>query len=192
METETRASSRWFDPPTRWAAFIGFFGMLVAAGVTVVDALMRGLFSAPFYGWADMNQLVYAIVIVACFPAGLLQGHNITIRFLGSGLGQRATFWLEAFGALLTLIFFVLIAWQFVVLTVELHDTGDTTMTVKYVTWPWWSVATLIIAICVPIQAVVFYGQALRALAGGGAGGFVPQDLDDDEPLESHSMTDAA
>ena len=103
METEPLASSLWFDPPTRWIAFLGFFGLLIAAAITVTDALLRGLFSAPLYDWADLNQLVYAIVIVACFPAGLLQGHNITIRFLGSALGTRATYWLEVFGALLTL-----------------------------------------------------------------------------------------
>ena len=31
-----------------------------------------------------------AVIIATCFPAGLIQGRNITIRFLGRGLGQRA------------------------------------------------------------------------------------------------------
>ncbi len=190
METEPLASSHWFDPPTRWIAFLGFFGLLIAAAITVTDALMRGLFSAPLYDWADLSQLVYAIVIVCCFPAGLLQGHNITIRFLGSALGTRATNWLEVFGALLTLIFFVFVAWQFVVMTVELRQSNDTTMTVKYITWPWWTMATLIIIVCVPIQAVVLYGQLHRAVTGSGPGGFVAPDLDD-EVLGEHRVTDA-
>ncbi|TDI59635.1 MAG: TRAP transporter small permease [Alphaproteobacteria bacterium] len=190
MATKPLASSRWFDPPTRWIAFLGFFGLLIAAAITVTDALLRSLFSAPLYDWADLNQLVYAIVIVACFPAGLLQGHNITIRFLGSALGTRATNWLEAFGALLTLIFFAFIAWQFVDLTIELQQTNDTTMTVKFITWPWWTVATLIIFLCVPIQAVVLYGQLHRAVTGSGPGGFVAPDLADEE-LDEHRVTDA-
>lgn len=190
MKTEPLASSLWFDPPTRWFAFLGFFALLVASAVTVVDAMMRGLFSAPLYDWADLSQLVYAIVIVSCFPAGLLQGHNITIRFLGSALGRSAANWLEAFGALLTLIFFVFVAWQFVVMTIELRQSNDTTMTVQYITWPWWSVATLFIIVCVPIQAVVLYGQLHRAVTGSGPGGFVEPDLDDafDEPR----VTDAS
>ena len=190
METEPLASSHWFDPPTRWIAFLGFFGLLIAAAITVTDALLRGLFSAPLYDWADLKQLVYAIVIVACFPAGLLQGHNITIRFLGSALGTRATNWLEALGALLTLIFFAFIAWQFVVLTIELQQTNDTTMTVLYITWPWWTVATLIILLCVPIQAIILYGQTLRAVTGKGPGGFVVVDYDD-IGHEEYSTTDA-
>jgi TRAP-type mannitol/chloroaromatic compound transport system permease small subunit len=181
MATKTLASSRWFDPSTRWAAFLGFFLLLISAAVTVTDALMRGFLNAPLHGWADMSQLVYAIVIVACFPAGLLQGHNITIRFLGSGLGARATYWLEVFGALMTLFFFVLVAWQFVVMTDDLRTTHDSTMTIKIITWPWWTVATLIIMVCVPIQAVVTWGQLRRAVTGEGPGGFVPQEFDDDE-----------
>ena len=188
METEPLSPSRWFDPPTRWAAFVGFFALLVAAAITVTDALMRGLLSDPLYGWADMSELVYAIVIVACFPAGLLQGHNITIRFLGSALGRRVTDWLEAFGAALTLIFFLFMAWQFVVLTTELRADNDTTMTVEYLTWPWWAVSTMIVSVCVPIQAVVCYGQLVRALTGAGPGGFVAPDVDD--PLKDFELAD--
>ncbi len=188
MGIEALATSRWFDPLTRWAAFGGFFALLVAAGITVVDALMRGLLSDPLYGWADMSELVYAVVIVACFPAGLLQGHNISIRFLGSALGRRATDWFETFGAVLTLVFFLFIAWQFVVLTTELHADNDTTMTVEYLTWPWWAASTLIIIMCVPIQAVVCYGQFLRALTGAGPGGFVEPDVDD--PLAEFDQAD--
>ncbi len=190
METEPLSPSRWFDPPTRWVAFFGFFALLVAAAVTVTDALMRGLLSDPLYGWADMSELVYAIVIVACFPAGLLQGHNITIRFLGSAFGRRATNWLDAFGAALTLVFFLFMAWQFVVLTTELRADNDTTMTVEYLTWPWWAASTMIIIGCVPIQAVVCYGQLVRALTGAGPGGFVTPDVED--PLEGIETVDAA
>ena len=188
METEALAISRWFDPLTRWTAFVSFLAMLIAAAVTVVDALMRGLLSDPLDGWADMSELVYAIVIVACFPAGLLQGHNITIRFLGSALGRRVTDWLEVFGAALTLVFFVFVAWQFVVLTSELRDGNDTTMTVKYLTWPWWAVSTMIIIGCVLIQSVVCYGQWTRALTGAGPGGFVAPDVED--PLEGIEQRD--
>ena len=173
MSTETFSPSRRLDPWTRWAAFIGLFFLLLAAAVTVADVLMRWLFNAPIDGWDDLSHLVIAVVIVSCFPAGLLQGHNITIRFLGAACGRRASNWLEMFGALLTLIFFFFVAWQFVVMTVDLHETNDTTMTVNIITWPWWTVATLVVIFCVPVQAVVFYGHVVRARAGDGPGGLV-------------------
>ena len=190
MESTSLASSRWFDPLTRWAAFAGFFALLGAAAITVTDALMRWLFDAPFYGWFDLSSLVYAVVIAACFPAGLLQGHNVTIRFLGIALGDRARYWLENSGAPLTPGFFVFIAWQFVVMPADLRATNDTTMTVGYITWPWWTAAPLIIITCVPVQAVVLWGQFLRAISGQGPGGFVASDVDD-EPLEGYGPTEA-
>ena len=173
MPIGSRAGGRRLNPWAHWVAVIGFLGLLVAAFVTVLDALLRKLFSQPIEIWDDMTALVYSVVIVAAFPAGLLQGHNITIRFLGAGLGNRPTYWLELLGALLTFLFIAGIAWQFVVLVFEYRANNDTTMTAEILTWPWWTLATFIILFCVPVQAVVLHGHFKRAVDGGGAGGTI-------------------
>ncbi len=170
---KTAELSRALDPWTKWAAFIGFLLLIGAAAATLMDVLMRWLLNMPIEGWDDLSHLVFAIVIVACFPAGLLQGHNITIRFLGAGLGRRPSQWLEWFGALLTFIFFSFVAWQFVVLTFELHASGDTTMTAELITWPWWTIATGLVLFCIPVQAVVLIGHTRRALSGDEPGGAI-------------------
>lgn len=173
MSIGSRAASEKLNPWANWIAVIGFLGLLVASVITLLDVVMRFLFSQPIEGWDDMSELVFAIAIVAAFPAGLLQGHNITIRFLGAGLGTRPTYWLELFGALLTFLFIAGIAWQFVVLVFEYRANGDTTMTAEILTWPWWTVAMLVVAFCVPIQAVVLHGHFKRAVEGGGPGGTI-------------------
>ena len=173
MPIGARAASRRLNPWAHWVAVIGFLGLLVAAFVTVLDALLRKLFSQPIEIWDDMTALVYSVVIVAAFPAGLLQGHNITIRFLGKGLGNRPTYWLELNGALFTFAFMLGMAWQFWVLVGEYRAINDTTMIAEIVTWPWWTVVALIVLFCVPIQAVVLYGHIKRAVDGGGPGGTV-------------------
>jgi TRAP-type mannitol/chloroaromatic compound transport system permease small subunit len=173
MSLGSRAASRRLNPWARWIAVVGFLGMLVAAFITVLDALLRKLANQPIEAWDDMTQLVFAVAIVAAFPAGLLQGHNITIRFLGAGLGNRASHWLELFGAFLTFAFIAGVAWQFVVLVGQLQANNDTTMTAEILTWPWWAVATVIMLFCVPIQAVVLYGNFRRAADGGGPGGTI-------------------
>ncbi len=89
MSIGSRAASRRLNPWAHWVAVIGFLGLLVASVITLADVAMRFLFSLPIHGWDDLTELVFAIAIVAAFPAGLLQGHNITIRFLGAGLGDR-------------------------------------------------------------------------------------------------------
>ncbi len=173
MSMDSRPASRRLNPGAHWVAVVGFLGLLVAAFITVLDALLRKLFSKPIEGWDDLTALVFAIVIVAAFPAGLLQGHNITIRFLGAGLGNRSTHWLEVLGALFTVAFISAMAWQFVVLVSELRANNDTTMTAEILTWPWWVVTTAIVLFCVPIQAIVMYGHFRRAIEGGGPGGTV-------------------
>jgi TRAP-type C4-dicarboxylate transport system permease small subunit len=168
--------SRRLDPWTKWGAFLGFLLLIGAAVATLLDVVLRWMFNTPIEGWDDLSRLVFAIVIVACFPAGLLQGHNITIRFLGAGLGRRPAQWLEWFGAAMTLIFFGLMAWQFVVLTVDLRASGDTTMTAQIITWPWWTLATVLVLFCVPVQAIVLIGHSRRAVTGDEPGGTVEPD----------------
>lgn len=170
---EPRELSRRFDAPTRWCAFLGFGALLVVAGLTVIDVLMRWLFLTPIEAIDDLSRLALAVIIVACFPAGLLQGRNIVIRFLGSGLGRRPNHWLEAFGALLTFFFFCMFAWQFVVMTIDDFASNNTTMTVEAPTWPWWVVATILVICCVPVQAAVLAGEYRRAVTGEEPGGTI-------------------
>jgi TRAP-type C4-dicarboxylate transport system permease small subunit len=165
--------SRRFGPWVRWIAFLGFLFLLLIAVAIVLDVLLRWLFDAPIEWVDDLSQLAFAVAIAACFPAGLLQGHNIAIRFLGKGVGRRGAHWLEFFGALLTLIFFAFVAWQFVVLVIESYGSGDTTMTVQAVTWPWWLVTAVIVIFCVPVQVAVFLGHGRRAVSGEEPGGTV-------------------
>lgn len=173
---DARPLSRRFDAVTRWTAFLGLFALLIVAFATVADVLMRWLFQSPIEGLDDLSHLAFAVVIVACFPAGLLQGHNITIRFLGSAFGRAGTHWLEVLGALLTLVFFSMIAWQCVVYTIDARSSGDTTMTVELITWPWWLFATAVLILCVPVQVAVLSGHWRRAVTGQEPGGNVEAD----------------
>ena len=162
--------------PVRRIALIGCAGLIVIAVLTVLDVLLRWLFGLPIDGVDDLTQLALAVIIAAAVPAGLLQGHNVTIRFLGKGLGERPAYWLEAFGSLLSLIFFVLLFWQFVVLVIEHKTTNYTTMTAQFVTWPWWAVASVLVFTCLPVQVIVLLGDIRRAVRGGGPGGTVQSD----------------
>ncbi len=151
----------WCDHLTRGTAFIGFIGLIAVAGITVVDVLLRWLFDAPIDGVDDISRLAFAVIIASCFPAVLFQGRNITIRFVGSWLGPTATRWLNAFGDLLTASFFMILAWQFVILAWDAAASGDRTMIIKTVTWPWWTITTAVVVACVVVQFFVV-GRTLR------------------------------
>lgn len=154
------------DHVTRWVALIGLIGLLGITLVIVADVILRGLFNRPIEGLEDIAKFTFAIVVASCFPAGLIQGHNVAIRFLGKGLGDKPTTWLETFAAFCTLVFFLLLAWQFAVFTLDEMAHNRYTQTLQLPTPPFWWVVTGIIAITVPIQLVVLALWIKRTLKG--------------------------
>jgi len=155
----------FLDQLSRWVAFVGLIGLLIVALVTMADVLLRWLFSAPIEGLEDINKLVFAIVCASCFPAGLVQGHNVTVRLMGALIGRRGQ-WLESFGAVLTLLFFLFLASQVFAFAWDEAKHGRYTQTLELATAPWWFVVAVILAICVPIQIVAALMRLTAAAAG--------------------------
>lgn len=151
-------SKRW----TRLLALVGLLGLLAQSIVTVVDILLRALFSAPLHGLSDLYELVVIFMVAASFPASLAGRHQITIRFLGKAVPWRAREALELFGHVLTLLVFVAMGWQLVVHTVSLFETGQTTWLLGIPMGPSWAVATALIVLCTPVQAGVVAIQLRR------------------------------
>lgn len=159
------------DRHTRRIAFIGLVGLLLVAIATMTDVLLRFLFNSPIEGYEDVSQLAFAIIIAACFPAGLVQGRNITIRFLGKGLGPRAALWLEALGAVVTFAFFIMVVWQIAAFAYDEMANDRYTQTLEMLTAPWWWVVTAIMIMCVPVQFVISMVAVARAVTGRAAPG---------------------
>lgn len=156
----------WLDRLTRRVAFIGLIGLLVVAVATMGDVLLRWLFNAPIEGYEDVTELLFGIIIAACFPAVLLQQGNITIRFLGKALGTRATLWLEALGTVVTFIFFAVVAWQIGAFALDETVNSRFTQTLEIPTGPWWWAVTALLAMCVPVQFTVATVAVTRAITG--------------------------
>jgi TRAP-type C4-dicarboxylate transport system permease small subunit len=153
----------------RWTRAIALFGLaalLVVSGATMLDVALRWLLNRPIKGLIDITELAVAIVLAACLPVVVAQRQNITIRFLGRGLGPRATRWLDAFGSAVLFVFVTLIAWQLAVYTVELAQSNRTTWLLRIPVTPYWAVATAICALCVPVQAVATVADVARAIVG--------------------------
>jgi hypothetical protein len=161
-------SWRGLDLGTRWIATLGFGGLCVIALMTTWDGLARYLMWPRVSGHADFVDVVLAIVIATCFPAGLLHRNNITIRFLGSIGGARVGGVLEIFGALVTLGFFALLSWQVWQFVIELKTSGRTSGTIEMALWPWWWSTASLLSLSVPVQAFVLW-RCITAAWGGRA-----------------------
>ena len=153
---------RW----TRAIAVAGFLGLLLVALGTTVDVLLRWIANAPIKGLNDINGLVVAIVIASCLPLVIAERQNISIRFLGDALGAKPSSWLEALGSAALLAFVGLVGWQLVLHTMGMAESGRTTWHLRIPVTPWWSVATAIVLLCVPAQAIAFAADVARAIEG--------------------------
>ena len=160
----------WLDRPESRGEFVArlcaLFGMLALVAfvlMTILDVMMRWLFNSPINGVADTAPLIVAIVAAAFFPLSLAGRHHVSIGFLGSLLGPRATVWLVAFASLVTWVFFILLAWQIVRYTIELRQLGQTTWVVQMPIAPWWVVVSVFMVVCVAVQVSVVIAAFSRA-----------------------------
>ena len=160
----TQASK--LDWVTRNVALVGFCGLMVMALLITWDGFARYLGAPRISGFSDYGEVVFPIVIASCFPAGLLRQTNVTVRVFGTAGGFRLNAALELFGAIITLVFFGLLVWQFVLLAGQYSAGGRTTRTIGLLLAPWFYITVAIMAICIPVQAFVAYSW-LRALICG-------------------------
>lgn len=166
--TQAMTTATTLDRLTRNVALVGFCGLVVMALLITWDGFARYLGAPRISGFSDYGEVVFPIVIASCFPAGLLRQTNVTVRVFGTLGGPRVNAALELFGALVTLAFFGILVWQFVLLAGQYADGGRTTRTIGLPLAPWFYVTVTIMAICIPVQVFVAWSWA-RALARGNA-----------------------
>lgn len=147
-----------------WVAVIGFAGLVGISFLIFYDGSARYAGLPRVFGFSDYGEAIYPIVIATCFPAALLRGTNVSVTMLGTALGRRAGAWLEAFAAIVTLVFFAILVWQFVKFTGSLG--GRTSRTGVLTLQPFWWVATAITALCLPVQLWVTAVRIRCAITG--------------------------
>jgi len=140
---------------SRIIALIGLAGLLVLSGAIVLDVLLRWTFNSPITGIRDTNTLFMSIIISSSFPLCITERNNITIRFIGNALGPRAREFLDAFGNGVTLLFFTALSWQLWRFANQVATDHETTWVLNWPVAPWWRIVSLLIIICIPVQAVV-------------------------------------
>jgi TRAP-type C4-dicarboxylate transport system permease small subunit len=151
---------------TRAIALCGLVGLLIVSLTTSLDVLLRWIANAPIKGLFDINSLAVAIVLGSCFPIVIAQRQNITIRFLGDVIGPRTARWFDVIGSAGLLVFIVCVGWQLAVYAHELQQSGRTTWQLRISVAPYWWLAAGLVLLCVPIQAMAFVADVMRAITG--------------------------
>jgi len=145
---------------TKGISLIGLAGLLLFAGITVAEVLLRWLFNYPILGVSDVSSLVVTVAVASCFPLVFSERRSIAVRIAGNLLGKRVNAVLEAFGTLVTLGMFFLVTWQLWDYAVELAKNDQTTWVVLWPMSPWYRIAAILMALSVPVLALTFYLHA--------------------------------
>ncbi|WP_158967276.1 TRAP transporter small permease [Chachezhania sediminis] len=146
---------------TRAAAILGVLFLLMIAGLSVLDIVFRELTGRPIRGATDIAGLLTVVVIASCFPAGLLERRQIKVAFLGPIMPRQSGRVLEVFGALMTGLMFLAIAYYVTLYAQRLTASQEYSMVLNLPIAPWWWVACACFWVCVPAQLFVIVAEAL-------------------------------
>jgi C4-dicarboxylate transporter DctM subunit len=146
-------------------ATLGVLGMLLAAGATVLDVMLRWLANSGVVALNEITSMAFAIAITACLPAGLAGGVNLKIDVLARWLKGRLGAWLDAFGAFSLLFFFALLAQQVMVHADNLAREGRTTIILGWPQAPFMYAVVALLAFSTLMQAAITFNSVCRALA---------------------------
>ena len=173
MPAGLRVVERWCAVATRRIAFLGVLAMLAISLATALDISLRAAFNAPISGFNEIVEVLMAVAIAACFPAGFAQKVHLNVDFLGARLGDGVRAWLEALGALLLLFLFVFLAWRLGVVAADLAAQGRTTILLGWPVAPFlWTVSGLFgLGALVQLVMVAVGFEAAAGRRTGGASG---------------------
>ena len=80
---------RWCARITGPIASLGVLGMLVAAGVTVLDVLLRLFADTAITALNEIIAMAFAVAVAATIPAGVSQGVNLKVDIVARWFSAR-------------------------------------------------------------------------------------------------------
>lgn len=128
-------------------AGVAVFGLLVLSLVTGFDVFMRFVFASPIRGITDVSMVAAAVLLSACLPHVVASRANITVDFVGRVAGPLAFKVLNVFGALVTFLFFAVMAWQCINFAIDMYVSRETMPTLRWPVWPWWTAVAAFITV---------------------------------------------
>jgi C4-dicarboxylate transporter, DctM subunit len=147
-------------------AAIGVVGMLVIGIITSIDLLvLRGLLNAPLPGSNEILQTVFAVAIASVMASGFAQRANLNVDMTQEWFGRRISAWLEVVGDLLFAALFVLLVWRVGLQALNATIRAQQTVIMQLPLAPFLWAIVAFLALCVPVQLIVFMSNLARTLA---------------------------
>ncbi len=130
----------------RLATLVETIAGLFLAAITVlvfISALGRYVFAAPIPDAFDVSRLMLGVVILWGFASVGYRGAHIKVDLVAAVLPARLRRGLDALGALVLLLFTVLLAWKLADRLASAFASHEATMDLRLPVWPWLAVIWL-------------------------------------------------
>jgi TRAP-type C4-dicarboxylate transport system permease small subunit len=132
---------RWFEPiarPTEWAAAVALAALttLVFLSVTI-----RYLFNWPLPDAFDFTRMLLCIAVFWGIAAASGRDDWVRADVLWEFMGPRTRAWVDRFGRLLILLFFLALCWKTLEKVIDVRRTGESTSDTRTLLWPFLAIA---------------------------------------------------
>jgi TRAP-type transport system small permease protein len=155
LERISNSFSKWLN----WAAGIGLVAML---GLVIADVVAIKLFNSPIPGAIEIVAFLGVIVTAFAIAHTYVLGGHIRVEFLMMRLPARLKTGISSFVLVLSIILFVLLAWQSFKYGTVLHRTAEVSMTQKIPFYPFvYAIGFSCIPVCM-LLLVEFIKTLLR------------------------------
>jgi TRAP-type C4-dicarboxylate transport system permease small subunit len=119
----------------KFCDYVAYAGICVTMVITVTEIICRR-FGRPIEGTYDTIGLVQVILVCFALPYCTLQKGHIQVDMFMERLPRRVQKIIDGIIGLLSMSFFLVVAWQAVVLGNSLRRTGDVSMSVFIPLYP--------------------------------------------------------
>ena len=114
-------------------ACLALFAMML---LTCVDVFMRYVFNSPIVGVYDIVSLLAVVTIAFALPYSMLSKVHVAVKIFVMYLSRKTQLAIEIFTHLLSLLFFLILAWQCIILSGHMKDAHEVTPTLQISFYP--------------------------------------------------------
>jgi len=151
------------------AGAVAVAALAALAVVTVLDVAGRYLLNKPLFGSIEISEFLMVFLGFGALALAELRNSHITVDFFVMALPARGQAWLEAAGAILSIVFWGLVAWRAAVHAGRISEAGEVSANWAVPTYPFY----LAVTFGSGLLAVVLVARLVRALRIG-AGTWTP------------------
>ncbi len=154
----------WLGAIANRVATVCVTGMLLIAGITLVDVLLRWILHHSIPAFNEVVAMTFAVAISACIPAGIARDVNLRVDLLLSKMTPRVETYLKVVGAAAMVIFFGLLVWRMFVFAATTHAQWRTTSILSLPQAPFMYAVAGLFAFALVIQVVITINATRRAI----------------------------